>query len=114
MEKYTIPSEGDGVRFADCDCDAVGLVCAVKAVISDILSNFCRLPCFAGSVLETQGVILGKFQVPVIHKFTILRHYVIRRLSVVPCMFCLAAVEVVCRADFEDVASFFVDVVPDI
>lgn len=87
---------------------------AQETVISDKTTNSHILPQSPVYILVSQGIILGKFDMPIIDKGTIFRHGVIWRPFIIPCMLGGPSFEVVCCANLENIASLYVYIMPDV
>ena len=87
---------------------------AQETVISDKTTNSHILPQSPVYILVSQGIILGKFDMPIIDKGTIFRHGVIWRPLIISRMLCGSAFKVICRTNLENIAPLFVDIMSDI
>lgn len=114
MHKKSRSIERDFVGFAYRHFDGFGLLFAIKSVISDKLAYALILPPFAGLILISQGVILGKRKRKVIDELATRRHGVIGAFLIVAVVFHSSAVKVVRCTDFQHIVSIFVDIMTDI
>lgn len=87
---------------------------AQETVISDKTTNSHILPQSPVYILVSEGIILGKFDMPIIDKATIFRHGVIWRPLIISRMFRGSALKIICRTNLENIAPLFVDVMSDI
>lgn len=87
---------------------------AQETVISDKTTNSHILPQSPVYILISEGIILGKFDMPIIDKGTIFRHGVIWSPLIISRMFCGSALKIICRANLENIAPLFVDIMSDI
>lgn len=87
---------------------------AQETVISDKTTNSHILPQSPVYILISEGIILGKFDMPIIDKGTIFRHGVIWSPLIISRMFYGSALKIICRANLENIAPLFVDIMSDI
>lgn len=104
----------DGIGFLNCYRDFVGLVFAIKSIVSDKPANFHILPSGSVAVLISQSVILGKGKPPVIDKFGIFRHGKFSGFLIIAGMFCGSPCKVIRCSNFQDITVFGVHIMPNI